>query len=114
METVAGEKPLELATSRMVTAARLPGWRFTVFSVAASSGKSASVCNGPVFITPYSAGASNDMIFRNPDVFHAPYSSPTATHTVPRVFAGVLSFHQIYAQIPNPSAGQSRLHAVFF
>src|SRR5262244_3658048 len=46
METVAGEKPLEFATSRMVTAADLPDGRFTVFSVPASSGRSVPLCNG--------------------------------------------------------------------
>src|SRR5258707_13291286 len=43
METVAGEKPLRLATSFMVTASVLREERFTILFVAASSGKTDAV-----------------------------------------------------------------------
>ncbi|MCL6627629.1 MAG: hypothetical protein K6T68_13715 [Alicyclobacillus shizuokensis] len=46
-----------------------------------------------------SAGTSNDISLRNPDVFHAPYAMPTASQMVPAIFAGGLKFHQI---APHP------------
>src|SRR5215468_12557210 len=46
METVAGEKPLEFATSLIVTAADLPDGRFTGFSAPASLGRIVPLCNG--------------------------------------------------------------------
>src|SRR6266851_4113311 len=72
METVAGEKPLRFATSLIVTASDLLDERFTRFFVAASSGISLLDCNGALFTGIYSAGASNVMVLRKPEVFHAP------------------------------------------
>jgi hypothetical protein len=95
METVAGEKPLKFATSLIVTASALLDERFTILLVAASSGKFMSDCNGAVFTSPYSAGASNDIALRNPEVFQAPYNNPMVSHAAPRIFAGVLNSHQI-------------------
>src|SRR5258708_10853451 len=114
METVAGEKPLRFATSLIVTASDLLDERFTGLFVAASSGISLFDCNGTLFTAVYSAGTSNDMIFRKPEVFQAPQISPTAIHTEPSTFAGKLRFHQMYAQIPKPSTRHSKIHAVFF
>src|SRR5260221_9864316 len=99
METVAGEKPLRLATSFMVTASVLREERFTILFVAASSGNFTFDCNGGLFKVRYSAGASNDMTLRNPDVFQAPQMSPRVTQMAPSCFAGRLSCHQMYAQI---------------
>src|ERR1043166_8748227 len=104
METVAGEKPLEVATSRMVTAADLPEGRFTVFSVPASSGRAGCDCNGLDFM-PYSAGASNDSGSRKPRVFHTPKAIPAAIQMLPRILAGVLKLHHKPRQMKKPTTG---------
>src|SRR5215467_9146816 len=53
METVAGENPLDVATSRMVTLVPLPPARFTVPSLwPASSGISGSDCNLGLILVP--------------------------------------------------------------
>src|SRR6266478_379839 len=74
IETVAGEKPLDFATSLIVMVWFLPLCRFTRPPPAElSSGVCRSNCNvGPFTRTPssYSGGASNDIVLRKPDVFH--------------------------------------------
>src|ERR1051325_2630490 len=105
METVAGEKPLRLATSRMVTASDLLDERFTIFCVAASSGKSLLDCNGGLFTGIYSEGTSKDNCSRNPRVFQAPKAIPKAIQMVPRILAGTLRLHQRAKQMKKPRIG---------
>lgn len=76
IETVAGEKPLDFATSLIVMVWFFPLCRFTpALPERLSSGVCGSNCNVGGFTRSrsfYSAGASNDMVLRKPDVFQAP------------------------------------------
>src|SRR5215467_1890091 len=114
METVAGEKPLELATSLMVTAADLADGRFTGLSVAASSGGFVPLGNGGgCFIPGYSAGNSKDSGFLNQLVFQIPKAIPSAIHTDPRIFAGTLKLHHKPRQMKKPRSGGTKFTTFF-
>src|SRR5438105_2258957 len=113
METVAGEKPLRLATSLMVTASDLLDERFTRFFVAASSGISLLDCNGALFTGIYSVGTSNDSCSRKPRVFQTPNAMPNAIQMVPRIFAGTLRLHHRPRQMKKPSMGGKKSVSFF-
>src|SRR5262252_6195707 len=114
METVAGENPLALATSRIVTALPLSPSRFMPLSLwPASSGNFGSDCNGELINKAYSAGASNESGSRNHLVFHTPYAIPAAIHTLPRIFAGAVRLHQSPPHMKNPKTGGKKFTNFF-
>src|ERR1700674_4208307 len=101
IETVAGENPLCVATSRIVTA-----WFFSLgrFKGVLLAGPNLS----------YSAGTSNDNGSRNHRVFQIPNAIPAIIQMLPTIFAGRLRLHHKPRQMKNPSTGGIRFQAFFF
>src|SRR5579859_2752424 len=120
METVAGENPLCVATSRIVTAwldsldrftRRAPWW-------ATSSRQTDAICNASavdgLFSDGHSGGASNDSGSRNHRVFQIPNAIPAIIQMPPTIWAGRLRLSHKPKQITKPSTGGIRFQAFFF
>src|ERR1700687_4880330 len=116
MDTVAGENPLCVATSRIVTASFLPLDLFT------GRGASADIIILPESLnlqsllhrqSSYSGGASKDSVSLNPRVFQTPNAIPAIIHMLPTIIAGRLRFTHKPRQIRNPSTGGIKFHSFF-
>src|SRR5580704_15074314 len=116
METVAGEKPLACATSRIVIVRFLLLGRFTAMGSSAdiiilleSPKMQCRWWNGRL----HSAGTSNDSGSRNHRVFHTPNAMPAAIQIDPTIIAGRLRFSHSARQMKNPRTGGIKLVSFF-
>src|SRR5258708_18869199 len=113
IETVAGEKPLDFATSLIVMVWASPLCLFT--------GTSASAATPIILLeslitqwalleqTRHSAGVSNESCSRNPRVFQTPNAMPAAIQIDPPIIAGLLRLTHSATQMTNPRIGRIRL-----
>src|SRR4029077_10096205 len=113
IETVAGEKPLEFATSLIVMVWSFPLCRFTGLS--ASAGMTIILLESLMMQwallrwTLHSGGASNESCSRKPRVFQTPNAMPAAIQIEPTIIAGRLRFSHSARQMENPKIGGIRL-----
>src|SRR6267378_616749 len=116
IETVAGEKPLDFATSRIVMVRFLLLTRFT------GSGASTDIIillESPdmqwalLHSEPHSAGTSNESGSLKPRVFHTPKAMPTAIQIEPTIIAGRLKFSHNPKQMKKPAKGGMRFQSFF-
>src|ERR1700674_375181 len=113
MDTVADEKPLWVATSRMVTASFLPLGRFTGRRPSADNIILPESLNlhsllHPASVGSYSAATSKESASRNPRVFQTPKAMPAIIQMLPTIIAGRLRLSHNARQITNPSTGGIR------
>jgi hypothetical protein len=113
METVAGEKPVALATSRIVTSLRLPFAFMSASLARLSSGHCAANCKSKKEGTHSSGGISNERVSRKPLVFHTPKAMPAAIQMDPTIMAGRLKFSHNARQIMKPKTGGARNVSLF-
>src|SRR5216684_703945 len=112
METVAGEKPLDFATSLIVMVWFLPLCRFT--GLGASAGTTIILLESLMMQWAllkrkrHSGGTSNESGSRKPRVFQTPNAIPAAIQIEPTIMAGRLRFSHSARQIRNPSMGGIR------
>src|SRR6267154_1174606 len=112
METVAGEKPLDFATSLIVIVWFLPLCRFT--GLGASAGTTIILLESLMMQwallkrTRHSGGTSNDSGSRKPRVFQTPNAMPRIIHALPSLRAGLLRFHHSPRQTKNPRIGGTK------
>src|SRR5258707_6811230 len=105
METVAGEKPLDFATSLIVIVWFLPLCRFT--GLGASAGTTIILLESLVMQwallkrTRHSGGTSNESGSRKPPAFQTPKAIPRIIHTPPRPFSGTTRPHHTASKIKN-------------
>src|SRR5229473_7852216 len=89
IETVAGEKPLDFATSLIVTVWLLPLCRFTGMSASAGATiillESLMMQWAPRKRPAHSGGTSNDSGSRNQRVFHTPKAIPVIIQMAPMI-----------------------------
>src|ERR1700731_290506 len=118
IETVAGEKPLDFATSLMVMVWFFALCRLT--GMCASAGMTIILLESLMLQwallkrTPHSGGNSNESCSRNPRVFHTPNAMPAIIQIEPTIIAGRLRFSHSARQIRNPRMGGIRLISFFF
>src|ERR1700743_2384163 len=116
IETVAGEKPLCVATSRIVTAEFFPLGRFTFWRSSGSIIRPDSPNLQRLQRSArgaYSAGTSNDNGLRNQLVFQMPKAMPTIIQMLPTTIALRLRLTHNARQITNPTTGGIRIHIFF-
>src|ERR1700730_9499140 len=116
METVAGEKPLDFATSRIVIVTFFPLCRFTAMGSSADIIILLSLPNMQWALSgksDHSAGTSNESWWRQTPVFQAPNAMPSIIQMPPRIFAGTLRPHHSPRQMKNPKIGGKKFDSFF-
>src|ERR1700720_3392832 len=116
IETVAGENPLWVATSLIVTAAWLFSLgRFTRMAPWCSASSRYVIA----FAIPapralfYSIGGSKESGSRNQRVFHMPKAIPAIIQMLPTIWAGRLRLSHKAKQIRKPNTGGIKFQVFF-